>query len=349
MEGQKEIKMDWFIYREFPIDLQKEWDELLDESITQVPFLRFEYMKIWWLNRGGGEWKDAKLALTVARRDSRLVGIAPLFISKDRTGNPVLMLLGSIEISDYLDLIVRPLDLEVFIEGLLDFIHQPDFPIWRSLEWDNILEPSPTLEVFRQSAEKKGHSVEVTHLQHAPYIPLPGDFDEYLAGIDKKQRHEIRRKMRRAEESENKVDWYESRDAGLLDKDIEKFLELMKFDPQKKGFLSKEMEDQFRQTIRWAFKADILHLVFLEIDGEKAAGHFSFDYQGRLWAYNSGFSPKYNDLSPGWVLLGLELRWANERGYQEYDFMRGNEEYKYRFGALDRNIVRLTMAKKSTI
>jgi CelD/BcsL family acetyltransferase involved in cellulose biosynthesis len=46
------------------------------------------------------------------------------------------------------------------------------------------------------------------------------------------------------------------------------------------------------------------------------------------------------DYSPGWVLLGYLLRWANENHYKEFDFMRGDEEYKYRFGAVDRYVMR---------
>jgi CelD/BcsL family acetyltransferase involved in cellulose biosynthesis len=97
--------------------------------------------------------------------------------------------------------------------------------------------------------------------------------------------------------------------------------------------------------LRCAFEVGCLHLAFLEFDGEKAAGHMSFDYLGRLWAYNSGINPKFIELSPGWVLLGLELEWANQHGYSEYDFMRGDETYKYRFGAIDRTVVRLSLTR----
>jgi CelD/BcsL family acetyltransferase involved in cellulose biosynthesis len=47
--------------------------------------------------------------------------------------------------------------------------------------------------------------------------------------------------------------------------------------------------------------------------------------------------------SPGWVLLGHLLKWANENGRDEFDFMRGNEDYKYKFGAIDRFVMRVTL------
>ena len=76
------------------------------------------------------------------------------------------------------------------------------------LDWYNIPENSPTLAVLQGAAEQRGWRYSQETLQPCPEIPLPGDWETYLAGIDKKQRHEIRRKMRRAEESEIPVRWY---------------------------------------------------------------------------------------------------------------------------------------------
>ncbi|NMB89933.1 MAG: GNAT family N-acetyltransferase, partial [Chloroflexi bacterium] len=188
-----------------------------------------------------------------------------------------------------------------------------------------------------------GWQQQVEQLQHSPYIPLPGQWETYLESIDKKQRHEVRRKMRRFEQSEVPTRWYyvEARDG--LEDEIEAFLDLMRHDDEKAAFLSDAMQEHMRLTIRWAFEAGCLHLAFLEVNGQKAAGYLSFDYLNRLWVYNSGMDPSFRDYSPGWVLLGYLLQWANQQGYQAFDFMRGDEEYKYRFGAVDRFVMRATL------
>ena len=111
-------------------------------------------------------------------------------------------------------------------------------------------------------------------------------------------------------------------------------------DEEKKAFLTPAMRVQMHKAIQCAFEAGCLNLAFLEINGEKAAAYLSFDYLNRLWVYNSGLNRKFNEFSPGWVLLGYLLRWANEKKYEEFDFMRGDEEYKYRFGAVDRFVMR---------
>jgi hypothetical protein len=336
--------MKFQLHTQFPTDLEEKWNALLAESIHHVPFLRYEYLRNWWNTRGGGEWDaSSRLALVTATEKDQLVGIAPLFHNTCED-NPSLLFLGAVEISDYLDFIVRPADLSPFLEGLLRFLkYDPKIPVWRSLVLHNLLESSPTLAHFNSMSTDGNWRIESAVSDHAPRIALPGDWETYLAGLDKKQRHEIRRKMRRLEEAEKSSRWYFVKDEDNLEEAITDFLELMAYDPQKALFLKPEMKTTMWATIRSAFKNGYLQLAFLEIDGEKAAGYLNFDYLNHLWIYNSGMNPKFLTASPGWVLLGYLLRWANENQRESFDFMRGNEDYKYRFGANDRFVYRLTV------
>jgi CelD/BcsL family acetyltransferase involved in cellulose biosynthesis len=337
--------MDYKLHTTFPEDLRTEWNALLDESVSHVPFLRHEYLQIWWRTRGGGEWPQAELSLVTAHRNGQLVAVAPLFHTPDHLGRACLLLLGSIEISDYLDIIVRPADLQPFVDGLLPFLMQADVPTWQALDFYNLLETSASLDALANAAEHNGLLFERQNLQHSPYIPLPGDWETYLSGIDKKQRHEIRRKMRRAEAAEVPVRWYIAKDRSRLEGEIEDFIRLMEQDTEKESFLSPPMRETLRELIICAFDEDCLNLAFLEVDGNKAAAYLSFDYLNRLWVYNSGFDRDFMTYSPGWVLLGYLLQWANENGRSAFDFMRGDEDYKYRFGAIDRFVVRATLTK----
>jgi len=339
--------MQFTLHRSFASTaaLSGDWNQLLADAITNVPFLRYEYLSTWWSTLGGGEWpQSAELALVTAQREGHLVGIAPLFFSRNNEGEPSLLLLGSIEISDYLDLLVRPADLPEFVQGLLEYLAEAPFS-WQTMDWYNLLETSPSLPVLQMEAGKRGWSCLVERTYHAPSIPLAGDFEQYLAGIDKKQRHEIRRKLRRAKETSG-TDWYIVTDALSLEDEIEAFLALMASDPRKAIFLNPAMRSQMRSTIVEAFHAGWLQLAFLTINGVKAAVYLNFDYQGRIWVYNSGFDQRFTEYSPGWVLLGHLLQWANENQRTEFDFMRGDEEYKYRFGGVDKFIVRLKMERK---
>ena len=128
-----------------------------------------------------------------------------------------------------------------------------------------------------------------------------------------------------------------------LDAEIEAFLNLMAQDPEKAVFLTPPMRAHMRTIIRCAFEDGCLQLAFPGNRRQKAAGYLSFDYLNRLWVYNSGLDRRFMEYSPGWVLLGYLLQWANENGRTEFDFMRGDEDYKYRFGGIDRFVLRVTL------
>jgi len=339
--------MEFTQHYDFPYDMEEAWNDLLAHSASHVPFLRSEYLAEWWTTRGGGEWPDdAELAIITAHEDGRLIGIAPLFIAEHEE-KVQLLLLGSIEISDYLDFICRIEDTERFCRKLLAYIKETFIETGRAMGVDlyNIVEDSPTLQALEDAAKATGVDFEDRKLQHSPYIALPADWETYLQNLDKKQRHEIRRKMRRAAELDVPASLHIVEDAAELDAEIESFLSLMAQDEAKVRFLTEPMRAQMRQTMRMAFTCGCLNLAFLQFGEEKAAAYLSFDYLNRVWVYNSGFNTKFFEHSPGWVLLGHMIQWAISNGREALDFMRGDEEYKYRFGAVDRHVVKATLIR----
>jgi len=328
-------------------ELAEEWNQLLSCcSASHVPFLRHEYLSTWWKTLGGGEWSHGDLFTVVGRKqDGDLAGIAPLFFSHNREQEPALLLLGSIEISDYLDFIVDVPSLDAFAKSLFDLLETEQAPDWQVLDLYNLPEESPTLRALKAAAEQRGWAFNQERLQACPYIPLPGNWESYLESIDKKQRHEIRRKMRRAESYPLPVRWYIVEDEDTLDAEIDDFLALMAQDEEKERFLTGVMRTQMREAVHAAFQAGWLQLAFMEVAGQKAAGYLNFDYAGHIWVYNSGLNFELGELSPGWVLLGYLLKWANDQGRESFDFMRGDEDYKYRFGAIDRYVVRAVIKR----
>ena len=338
--------MDFTVHREFPAHLKSAWNELLNQSICNAPFLRYEYLEQWWQTRGGGEWPSAaQLTIITASQAGQLIGVAPLFHTRHQDKS-ALLFLGSIEISDFLSFIVRPQDMAPFTSGVLETVSNSDqIPQWQVLDLYNNLESSGLASVLEEETKKRGWTFQNEQTDHSPLIPLPGDWELYLAALDKKQRHEIRRKMRRLQEAEVPSRWYIVDDPAALETEIDAFITLMAHDPQKQAFLTEPMKDAMAKTIRTAYQAGYLQLSFLEIDGKKAATYLNFDYQNSLWVYNSGMDPEFYPYSAGWVLLGYLLQWANENKRSTFDFMRGNEDYKYRFGATDRFVTRIRIER----
>ena len=339
--------MQLTLHKTLPDDLAEEWNALLKECVADVPFMRYEYLQAWWSTRGGGEWPQAEVVLVTAQRGGKLAAAAPLFFTPDHEGRPALLLLGSIEVSDYLDLLVRAADLPEFLDALLPFLRDdPEMPAWETLDLYNILDFSATLAALEAAAARHGLTWALEKYKPSPFIDLPGDWDAYLAGIDKKQRHEIRRKIRRLEEKSGLPNrWYFTDDPDTLEADGEDFLRLMAQEGDKAEFLTPEMRVHMKNVIRTAQASGYLKLAFLEIDGKKAAAKLCFDYNNQLLGYNSGIERQLMEFSPGWVMLGYVLMWANQEGREIFDFMRGDEEYKYRFGAVDRFVMRATLGR----
>ena len=322
------------------------WNNLLLKSASHVPFLRHEYLTTWWKTLGGGEWQSGSLHVIAALTgDGELTGIAPLFHTKNLDGKSALMFIGSIEISDYLDFLAAPEELPIFMDALLDHLNTQQAINWEVLDLYNIQEESLSLSGLESAVKEIGWNLTKERIQPAPSIKIPNSWDDYLLGIKKKQRHEIRRKIKRAENHDLPIRWYIVEDEAMLDNEIEAFLDLMALDHHKEAFLTEIMREQMGESIHTAFRSGWLQLAFLVIGEEKIAAYLNFDYDNKLWVYNSAINPEFYYLSPGWVLLSYLIQWAIDNGREVLDFMRGDEIYKYRFGGIDRHVLRVQITK----
>ena len=324
--------------------LAKAWDRLVERSVTRVPFLLHAFQRIWWSTHGGGEWPEADLHLAVGYQgDDEPSAIAPLFLTSTPDGKRVLMLLGSIEIADVLDFIGTEQDLRRFIPALVVALESIEG--WDCIDLYNLLEGTPTRELLCKAATDRGWSVEDRRLQPAPYISLGSSWEGYLESLDSKQRRELKRKMRRTADYPASVDWRLVNPAADLHEQVDAFLNLMAMDSQKDHFLTQSMRTHFHSLAGAAAEQGWLQLAMLDVAGEPVFAYFNFDYEGKLWIYNSGFDPNHASLSPGWVLMGHLIQWAIEHDRYEIDFLRGDEEYKYRLGGVNRFVTRMTIMR----
>ncbi|MFZ3069683.1 MAG: GNAT family N-acetyltransferase [Anaerolineaceae bacterium] len=320
--------------------LSQEWDQLFNKSFMQVPFLSFAYLRAWWQTLGGAEWQPetSRLQIITARDNGSLIGIAPLFQSSKPGFEPALRFIGSVEVSDYLDFLAEPERLPEFLSGLLSFVQNDPTILNKTLDLYNLLDDSISLPALQAASEAAGWSFQSDRLQPSPYILLAPTWEEYLAGLSKKQRHEIRRKLRNAE-ARHETDWYVVQDQDQLRPDMDAFIAMMRQDPNKEAFLNDAMYQHLQATAQLAFDQHRLQLSFLTMDGHKTASYLSLISQNKIWVYNSAWESAYAPCSPGWVLLAKVIQWGIGQGFREVDMMRGDEGYKYKFGAVDRFVM----------
>lgn len=323
--------------------LATEWNALLKESHNNVPFLTYEFQTAWWTGLGGGEWHGAELYILVGREaDGRLIGIAPLFhvhIEDQWT----LQFIGTHQIADYLDVIVRPEDYASFTAAVIEHLAAADD--WDRVELHNLLDSSKTLDELKTVAESRNLKTSQEMLQPSPYLLVPTNLEAYIDSLGTKQAHELRRKLRRAQRNAEPISVEFIHDGKEFDQALDNFFSLMVRETYKAEFLHPAMRDQIEAIARGMFGAGWLQMVFLKAGNKRIAGYMNFDYANSIWAYNAGFDPDYAALSPGWLIMVEMVDWCIKNGRRMFDFMRGGEDYKYRFGAVDRFVHKLTISR----
>jgi CelD/BcsL family acetyltransferase involved in cellulose biosynthesis len=321
--------------------LKPEWNELVHRSCCDSVFLTWEWQSTWWKHLGEGDL----LLLGFRAEDGRLVGIAPLFYAQNDSDQMVVHEVGCRDVSDYLDLIVEAGQEEVVYGAVLDYLVD-EAPAWDVLDLCNIPQGSSTFVRLRELAEDRGFQTVVEVEDVCPVIQLPDTWDEYLMMLSGKQRHEVRRKLRKATAEANTRFYIVESEQELQDQ-MQAFIDLhQKSAPEKDQFMDPQMQGFFFEVTKLLQEQDWLQLAFVEMDGYKAAALLNFDYAGAILVYNSGYDPlQFRHLSPGIIVTARCIEQAIELGRTKFDFLRGDEVYKYRFGAQDTKVRRLLVAK----
>lgn len=317
--------------------LAAEWDALHQVSDTATPFNSRAYAQLWWSHFGGND----TLELWVVREADTLLGIAPFYRTWTDEGVEVLRFIGGVDISDYLDVVSAPgreFDVAQALVGCLAACN---------CCWDlhDMPKASPIREAFLRLAPEHGLSLEFEREEVCPVIPLPATWDAYLAQLDGKQRREIRRKLRKAGQ-EGLVSWHVTPPDGVQEA-MPTFLWLHQLStPAKAAFMTSEMADFFTELAETFAALGWLELIFLHVNGAPVASYFAFRFRNSIMLYNSGFDNSWlESLSPGWLLLSYHIEYAIAEGIQRYDFMRGDEEYKFYFGGLAEPVYRLRIGE----
>lgn len=315
-----------------------------------APFALPFWLQTWWEAFGemGGEEAEPggyQLFLRSIWVDGRLTGIAPLV----RKGDD-LRLLGSASVCDYLDLISVPGQEELFMQTLLAFLREDGVNKFElEAQRPEALIFSGFYASLARNAEK-ANDLNFCHFliereDESYEAGLPADWESYLAALSKKQRHEVRRKLRRLlDETIGYQYQYRSfKDSAQIEAFMPQFFELFLQNPEKQEFLTNRMEHFFRSLISAVARAGIASFGLLEIDGIIASAILYFDYNGRIWLYNSGYLPEYGDLSAGLIAKIFCLKESIENGRQVFDFMKGQEVYKSRLGGIGIPIYKVTI------
>ncbi|MGD2187938.1 MAG: GNAT family N-acetyltransferase [Desulfobacterales bacterium] len=278
------------------------------------------WLKVWWGEFGSGRTPY----LCSVRHKDELIGVAPLTVQ-----NGTARLMGDADVCDYMDVIVAPGRGAEFFEVLLDHIKQQGI---LRLDLGAVRADSIVLGDLGRAAQRLNYEVFSEPEDVSMELELPSTWDEYLKQLTGKERHEIRRKLRRLNEAAE-VNFRVVASKAEVSREIDLFLELFKKNrSDKSDFMTDQRASFFRSLARAMAEARILKLFFLDLDETPAAAVLCFDYHSTMHLYNNGYDNQYRSLSVGLLSKVFTIRESIRQGKNKYDFLKGTEVYKHRLG-----------------
>ena len=303
-----------------PISLENfesSWNDLQHLNLSSV-FVLPRWLKVW--SRAFGE--DSQRYLFEVRENRNVIGIAPLMVNSGKA-----LFIGSADVCDYMDFVVAPGEERGFFTAVLDKLKNDGI---EELYLESLRHDSTVMTSLTDTAKDKGYEVTVTRENVSLDLDLPSTWDKYLGTLSPKQRRETGRRFRRLDE-EGTINYRVVEDAKPEILDI--FFKLMRVSRKDKAaFLTPRMESFFRAVAHTMADAGMLRFGILEISSKPVAAVMCFDYNEKVYLYNSGYNPEYGYISVGLLSKLLSIKDSIERGRKVYDFLKGPEEYKYRLG-----------------
>jgi CelD/BcsL family acetyltransferase involved in cellulose biosynthesis len=325
--------MGLIVSREDIDALEPEWREILPRCSYAPVFLSPTWLRTWWNEFGG----DRELVLLSVRDDQRLVGVVPLMRDGAR-----LSFAGDTEVCDYMDFpCTSGRETEVLSALFRSLGEEP----WDELSLWAMREDSPALTALPSIAAEHGLSFAREAEDVCPQIDLSPDFETYVSSLDKKDRHELRRKLRKLPQAGD-VELEVLESPADIEPAFEDFLWMLRESrSDKAAFMTPQMESFFRRLVLNLAGESLVEMVFLKLGGKRTAAVVCFRGEGETLLYNSGYDPAYSGYSVGLLSKALALQRAIEAGQKRFDFLRGHERYKYELGARDLTVYRATVTR----
>jgi CelD/BcsL family acetyltransferase involved in cellulose biosynthesis len=325
-------------------NLRDEWNELLSNSNSDCLFLTWEWAYTWWQHLA----EERRLQILVARHKGRLVGIAPLAWRARRWRRllpfPALEFIGAGSAgSDYLDFIIRRGEERQTLLALTEYLAGSKL----MLELSRVRSAASNACMFALETMRRGWRIARLVTDICPFIDLSShSWESYLASLGTTHRYNMRRRLRNLEK-----EWYVSFDrveceqmrGGALRTLVELHGRRWRERKDPGAFNSRSLVNFHDELSRLALERGWLRLFVLRLNGVAAAALYGFNYHDTFYFYQSGFDPKLNRHSVGLVTMGLAIKHAIEEKVKIYDFLRGDEPYKFLWAHDQRELIRLEL------
>lgn len=332
------------------------WTELLADSAAPAPTLTPEWLLTWWDVYGARR----RLAAGVWQEDGRLIALAPLCRTRfwHRPGIPFRRLewLGNDVpeedgvCSDFLNLIVRKGHedrvIQAFVEGVIDGRFGP----WDECVLGRMAGDAALTRQLQNAFRHAGHAAEAMQQDIAPYLPLQGTWEEYLAALPKRKRQGLTAALRHFEKwaGEYRLERAATADQLAAGMRILADLHRARWQGERPGVFDAPRFRAFHDRYaRLLLDQKRLELAWLTAHGEPAAALYGFAADGKMCFYQCGRRLGLpSAVRLGIVMVIFALRRAFDMGLREFDFLAGHDAYKFEFTDRSRPIVSLRVARR---
>ncbi len=354
------------------------WDALAARSAWSTPFSGWAFQRAWWDAYAANAHEETLILVPAdAPADADPVAIVPLMHRHEvepsdaathttmRHGAEVpltpvsptdtAVFFGASYHADYATILAAPEDLPAVAAALTGYLAEPAgrHP-WDVVDLRRLRCGDPAADALasaigaREIAE--GWTLNVEREDVCPVVTLPigVEIEDFLSTLGKKERHEIRRKVRRAEAA-GPVRFDDSPDPLA---DLDTFIDLHQRKWRDDGLFpdtpgGAQSRVFFRRLFELHGPDGPLRLAFLSVAGKRIAAGIYIECDAGYLYYNAGVDPAAHDLSPGVLMIHAMVVRALKAGVRRLDFLRGNESYKYDWGAVDEPVQRVLVRRRN--
>jgi CelD/BcsL family acetyltransferase involved in cellulose biosynthesis len=295
--------------------LAPEWDDLVRASQRSSPFLLHAWLRSWWRHFGEG----AELAVSVARRDGRLVAALPVLV-RSHLGLRAARFLGGRQ-SALADLLLASGEhadvgraLAARIADQADFVDLYGLPTRSNV------------------ADALGSSLALIERVEAPVLDLTPGWDAVYEAKTTSKKRNLHRRRRRQLSDLGRLEVVVARDPDDLRPALEEAfrLHLLRWEgrPDGSGFATAPGKRFHREVLETLAELDVPRIVLLKLDGRAIAFHYYLAFEGCMYVHRLAFDPAFGRFSPGLVNTLDTIEAAAAEGLTRVEFLGGAERYK---------------------
>ncbi len=309
------------------LGLESEWDELLDASDCDIPFLCHAWVRLWWTHFGAGR----RLSIVTARRDGRLALAIPMMEEYQPWFPAPLVKLRSLTNghSFRFQMLLRRGE-EESVHAAWRYLGKRPRP-WHMLEFERFPTGFAADRELMLCARNGGHNVGVWRGGTSPFLTLHGTWETYLASLKPKFRSNLRNRLKRLQKlgtvSHEVVTARKECAAALGDAFA---IERSGWKGEEKSAIASDPALTRFYTEWGDLAADRgwLRLWFLRIGERRVAFEYDVEYKRVLYCMKIGYDSELHPYSPGQTLKAAVLEGAFQEGIREYDFLGVMDEAK---------------------